>query len=212
MRLPTAAFDALGRRTALAIASALLVPSPVPAAESGGYAYQPALEGKGYGKSEMSYADFTKAPTGFLFKDAKVGGGRSPEPGDRVVVDWTGYTIGYFGRPFETKQLKALDNLDDTFLRFEMGGGSVIPAFEQCVLSMSEGGVRQLVVPGGSSVGYPDSDPAHDRVGPKPSTFSGQRALGFVLQNKELIDKTLLFNVKLIRIDKPGQNGWKVKS
>ena len=40
--------------------------------------------------------------------------------------------------------------------------------------------------------------------------FSGRQALNFVLQNKELIDKTLLFNVKVIRIDKPGQNGWKM--
>jgi hypothetical protein len=30
-----------------------------------------------------------------------------------------------------------------------------------------------------------------------------------VLQNQELIDKTLLFNVKVIRVDKPGTNGWK---
>eukprot|EP00968_Pinguiococcus_pyrenoidosus_P019477 scaffold2119_cov264-Pinguiococcus_pyrenoidosus.AAC.7 len=31
----------------------------------------------------------------------------------------------------------------------------------------------------------PPSDPSHDKVGPKPSTFSGQRALDFVLQNQE---------------------------
>ena len=61
------------------------------------------------------------------------------------------------------------------------------------------------------ALGYPASDPSHDRIGPKPSTFSGKRALNFVLENKELIDKTLLFNVKLIRVDKPGENGWKRK-
>ena len=107
----------------------------------------------------------------------------------------------------ETKQLKSLDGLDDEFLRFELGRGVVIPGIEQGVVGMAEGGVRQLVVP--PSVGYPESDPGHPKVGPWPSTFSGQRALDFVLQNKELIDKTLLFNVKLIRVDKPGQNGWK---
>ena len=123
------------------------------------------------------------------------------------AVAGTGYTIGYFGRPFETKQLKSLDGLDDEFLRFELGRGVVIPGIEQGVVGMAEGGVRQLVVP--PSVGYPESDPGHTKVGPRPSTFSGQRALDFVLQNKELIDKTLLFNVKLIRVDKPGQNGWK---
>lgn len=59
----------------------------------------------------------------------------------------------------------------------------------------------QIVPP---NLGYPASDPSHTRVGPRPSTFSGQRALDFVLENKELIDKTLLFNVKLIRVDAKG--------
>ena len=58
-----------------------------------------------------------------------------------------------------------------------------------------------------AELGYPQD--GFKTVGPKPSTFSGKQALNFVLQNKELIDKTLLFNVKLIRVDKPGQNGWK---
>ena len=174
-----------------------------------GYAYQPALEGKGYGKSEMDYGDFAKTASGLRYKDAKVGDGAAmPEAGDRVVVEWSGYTIGYFGRPFETKQLRALDKIEEEFLRFEIGSGAVIPALEEGVLGMSKGGVRQIVVK--PQLGYPADDPNHERVGPRPSTFSGRQALNFVLQNKELIDKTLLFNVKVIRIDKPGQNGWKM--
>ena len=174
-----------------------------------GYAYQPALEGKGYGKSEMDYGDFAKTASGLRYKDAKVGDGAAmPEAGDRVVVEWSGYTIGYFGRPFETKQLRALDKIEEEFLRFEIGSGAVIPALEEGVLDMSKGGVRQIVVK--PQLGYPADDPNHERVGPRPSTFSGRQALNFVLQNKELIDKTLLFNVKVIRIDKPGQNGWKM--
>ena len=36
-------------------------------------------------------------------------------------------------------------------------------------------------------------------VGPKPSTFSGQRALDFVLSSKDdLMDKTLMFDLKLV--------------
>lgn len=171
-------------------------------------AYQPSLQGKGYGKTEMDYSDFQRLPSGVLFKDAKtVAGGKTPAAGDRIVVDWSGYTIGYFGRPFETKQLRSLDGIEEGFLRFEVGGGSMIPALEQGVLGMSEGSIRQIVV--FPEQGYPASDPGHAKVGPKPSTFSGQRALDFVLQNKELIDKTLLFNVKCIRVDKPGENGWK---
>ena len=212
----------LPRRAALALplaalplltnaGAALLANSPAPAlaeeqrdlqyrsGEDTKFATQPGLQGKDYGKSSMSYSDFTKTRSGLLFKDGKAGGGKTPKKGDRVVVDWTGYTIGYFGRPFETKKLQELDEKDGAYTRFEVGKGEVIPGLEEAVLGMAEGGVRQIVVP--PEIGYPDSDPSHERVGPKPSTFSGQRALDFVLQNQQLIDKTLLFNVKLIRVD-----------
>lgn len=212
MRLPTSALSR-AQFTQIALSATLLLPLSTPAAEqqpgvlsrtsSPTGAYQPALQGKDYGKSEMSYEDFPVTSSGLRYKDAKLGKGAMPVAGDRVVVEWTGYTIGYFGRPFETKKLKELDGLADEYLRFKVGEGTMIPALEEGVLGMTEGGVRQLVVP--PSVGYPASDPGHVKVGPKPSTFSGQRALDFVLGNKELIDKTLLFNVKLIRVDKPGQ-------
>ena len=41
-------------------------------------------------------------------------------------------------------------------------------------------------------------------VGPKPSTFSGERALDFVLSSKDdLMDKTLLFDLKLVSVSPP---------
>lgn len=188
-------------------ATAALIASPHAALAE--LAYQPALAGKDYGKTEMSYDDFVRTPSGLLVKDAKSGSGKAPAKGDRVVVDWTGYTIGYFGRPFETRKLKELDGSDKDYFRFELGSGAVLRGLEEGVLGMSEGGVRQIVVPFANGLSYPPDDPSHERVGPKPGTFSGQRALNFVLQNQELIDKTLLFNVKLIRVDRPGENGWK---
>merc|ERR1712130_516588 len=126
--------------------------------------------------------------------------------GDRCVMDWTGYTIGYDGRPFETRKNTEIDGTDKGFVRFELGTATVIPAIEEAVAGMSEGGVRQLVVER-IALGYPADDPSHDRVGPKPSTFSGQRALNSVLETPNR-DKTLLFNIKLVRVDKPGQYGW----
>ncbi len=198
------AHDAATRRTALgatlgALAALAIAPTDPARAE---FAYQPGLAGKDYGKSKMSYGDFTETPSGLLYKDATLGKGKTPEAGDRVVVEWTGYTIGYFGRPFQTKRLEELDQQQDEFLRWIVGDGSVIPALDEGVRSMAEGGVRQLVVPPG--IGYDPADPSHTRVGPRPTTFSGQRALDFVLQNKDLIDKTLLFNIKVIRVDKGG--------
>jgi hypothetical protein len=49
------------------------------------------------------YSDFEKTSEGWSFRDVKVGTGETPAWGDRVVFDWSGYTIGYFGRPFEAK-------------------------------------------------------------------------------------------------------------
>ena len=77
------------------------------------------------------------------------------------------------------------------------------------VAALRDGGVRQIVVP--PELGYPEDDAKHEKVGPKPPNFDGQRALNFVLYNQGLIDKTLLFNVKIIRIDKAGSLGRKSK-
>ena len=121
-----------------------------------------------------------------------------------------GYTIGYYGRIFKAKNgvKGGAFDADTEFERFIVGGGTVVPGLEEGILSMKVGGVRQIVVP--PEIGYPQDDPQHDKVGPKPPNFDGQRALNFVLYNQGLIDKTLLFNVKLIRIDKAdGKGGFK---
>ena len=110
---------------------------------AGDKAFQPGLAGKDYGKSEMSYDDFTKRPSGMAFKEAKPGNGKSPVAGDRVVVDWSGYTIGYFGRPFETKKLVELDGKDKAYLRFELGKGAVLPALEEAVAAHEQQRARQ---------------------------------------------------------------------
>ncbi|KAG5191735.1 hypothetical protein JKP88DRAFT_230862 [Tribonema minus] len=169
----------------------------------------PALRGLDYGKPRAKYPDFVELPSGLQYKDIKVGSGEKPSTGDRVVIDWEGYTIGYYGRPFQLKNsVKGGAFAADTdFLRFTLGDGTVIPALNEALATMKEGGVRQIIVP--NEIGYPESDRGHTRVGPKPSTFSGNRALDFVLQNKGIIDKTLLFNVELKRVDKPGQRGFK---
>ena len=82
----------------------------------------------------------------------------------------------------------------------------MIPALEQGMVGMSVGSIRQILVPYIDTLTYPESDLEHVVVGPKPTTFSGQRALNFVLQNPRL-DRTLLFNVKIIRIDVPDGRG-----
>ena len=73
----------------------------------------------------------------------------------------------------------------------------VIPAFEEAVSGMKVGGIRRIIVP--SDIGYPEND--WRKKDPKPSTFAGKRSLSFVLQNQGLIDKTLLFDIELMKIN-----------
>lgn len=158
----------------------------------------------------QSYEDFTKSDEGWQFKDVKIGAGDSSlEVGDRAVFDWSGYTIGYFGRPFEAKggpQGGAFDK-DVDYARTKIGSNTIVPGLEAALLTMKPGGIRQVIVPYGK-LSYPPSDLEHKLVGPAPSSFSGQRALNFVLENPR-VDRTLLFNVKLIRIDKSdGKGGY----
>lgn len=60
---------------------------------------------------------------------------------------------------------------------------------------MKEGGIRRIIVP--VELGYPDND--FNKQGPAPTTFSGKRALEFVLKNPN-IDKTLLIDVSLVAV------------
>ncbi|CAI5510594.1 unnamed protein product [Closterium sp. Naga37s-1] len=176
-----------------------LLPADVAEATESNFADMPALRGKDYGKSRMKYADYTETDSGLQFKDLREGTGPTPQPGDLVVVDWAGFTIGYYGRIFEARNKAkggSFEGNEKDFFRYRVGQGEVIPAFEEAVASMKLGGVRRIVVP--PEIGYPDN--SFNKQGPKPTTFSGQRALDFVLKNQGLIDKTLLFDIELLKI------------
>lgn len=96
---------------------------------------------------------------------------------------------------------------DVDYFRTVLGSKTVIPGLDAALRTMTLGGIRQVIVPYGP-LSYPPGDMSHDLVGPKPTTFSGMRALNFVLENPR-VDRTLLFNVKLIRVDKgDGKGGF----
>lgn len=86
----------------------------------------PLLEGKDYGKPRMRYMrwlqypvqphsthtthpanprypDYTLTPSGLQYIDLREGTGKQPQQGATVLIDWGGYTIGYYGRPFEAR-------------------------------------------------------------------------------------------------------------
>jgi len=148
------------------------------------------------GKRRRKFPDFELTKSGLQVKDVDPGrGSLFPSHGDTVVLSWEGYTVNYKGLPFETRKLQERAKVEAEPLRFKVGDGSVIPGIDEAVRSMREGGIRQVIVP--VELGYD----AEKSLGPRPSTFSGQRALDFVLDNTGgLMDKTLLFNMKLKHI------------
>jgi hypothetical protein len=195
--------------TAAAVAAAVAGPVAPALADNMPMAGLSAAQTALYGKPRMTYPDFTSTASGLQYKSARAGSGAVADAGDRVVLSWSGYTIGYYARPFElANSVKggAFEGEPDS-LRFVVGQHTVVPGLEEGIIGMRVGEVRQIVVP--PELGYPEADKPHAKVGPKPSTFSGQRALDFVLFNQGLIDKTLLFNVELKRVDKIGERGFK---
>lgn len=177
---------------------AIALPSPASAVVKG-YEPMPALQGKDYGKSRMQYSDYVSTPSGLQYQDLVAGTGAEAKTGDTVVVDWSGVTIGYYGRPFEARNKPkggAFTGDEKDFFRFTVGDASIIPAFNEALQGMKVGGFRRIVVP--SELGYPDNDLNKGR--PAPTTFSGKRALDFVLKNQGMIDKTLLFDIELLKV------------
>jgi FKBP-type peptidyl-prolyl cis-trans isomerase len=165
--------------------------------------YMPSLEGKDYGKSKYVYPDFVQLPDGLQYKTMKEGTGAEMTSGKKAVIDWDGYTLGYYGRPFEARNKSkggAFTGDDKEFVRFTADDPKIIPAFREAVLGMRAGEIRRVIVPGGSELSYPQGR-KWKTMGPQPSNFSGERALGFVLENEGMIDKTLLFDIELIRVD-----------
>ncbi|CAN0107854.1 unnamed protein product, partial [Laminaria digitata] len=104
---------------------------------------------KSFAKPRIRYPDFETLESGLQYKDAKVGTGTSASKGDRVVMDWEGYTIGYNGNLFETSKGPKGGGFDkeQTSYRFVVGNGDVIPGLEEGIKGMKAGGVRQIVVP-----------------------------------------------------------------
>ncbi|KAL0385262.1 UNVERIFIED_CONTAM: Peptidyl-prolyl cis-trans isomerase FKBP19, chloroplastic [Sesamum radiatum] len=135
------------------------------------YVDMPALRGKDYGKTKMRFPDYTETNSGLQYKDLRVGSGPTPRIGETVVVDWDGYTIGYYGRIFEARNKTKGGSFvgdDKDFYKFRLGSQEVIPAFEEAVSSMALGGIRRIIVP--PELGYPEND--FNKKGPRPTTFS----------------------------------------
>lgn len=157
--------------------------------------------------------DFTVTPSGLKVLDVRPGEGATPQPGDTVVIHWSGYTKGYQGKRIDNTSVR------DEPYSFVLGGQQAIKAFEEAVGSMQIGGIRRVEVPGDHpDLSYPrdrslrftneiisqDGKIYKYRLGPQPLELGGQRALDFVLDNPTLQDfnRTLLFDIKLLSVRK----------
>jgi len=170
----------------------------------GNKTFMEGIKDKDYGKSEVLYSDFTRTASGLQYKDVRPGAKEGKEYNDNAkiaVVDWDGYTLGYYGRPFEARNgpKGGAFNEDKDFFRFRADDLDVLPAFREAIVGMKVGAIRRIIVPPNSGLAYPENK-NWKKMKPKPNNFSGERALGFVLENQGMIDKTLLFDIELMDV------------
>ena len=203
--------DGVPRRRALlaTLAGAAATATASARADYGDTVYMNALQGEGkdYGKKEVLYPDFERTASGLQYKDMRVGDADAATydgaSGKTAVVDWDGYTIGYYGRPFEARNKSkggAFTGDEKDYFRFKADDATVIGAFREAIEGMKVGSIRRIIVPANNEkLGYPDGKKWRT-MRPQPANFSGERALGFVLENQGMIDKTLLFDIELLAI------------
>jgi len=189
------------------VAETIVVTPPSSSSSSEPFGNKTFMEGikdKDYGKSEVLYSDFTRTASGLQYKDVRPGAKEGKEYNDNAkiaVVDWDGYTLGYYGRPFEARNgpKGGAFNEDKDFFRFRADDLDVLPAFREAIVGMKVGAIRRIIVPPNSGLAYPENK-NWKKMKPKPNNFSGERALGFVLENQGMIDKTLLFDIELMDV------------
>lgn len=74
------------------------------------------------------------------------------------MVDWTGVTIGYYGRPFEARNKakgSAFNDDDKDFFRFRLGEDQVILGFQEAVAGMKASSHIALTLMSGAIGGPP---------------------------------------------------------
>jgi peptidylprolyl isomerase len=114
----------------------------------------------------------TKTESGLEYRDVKEGTGAKPDSGQTCSVHYTGWLW------LDGKKGKKFDSSVDRGEPFEfpVGAGRVIKGWDEGVLSMKEGGKRELLIP--------------------PGLAYGSRGAGSVIPP----NATLLFEVELLKV------------
>ena len=96
------------------------------------------------GPTKVNDSDYEKTSSGLQYYDIKTGAGASPSKGSKVTVHYTGWLTN--GKRFDSSVAKQKP------FSFEIGKRRVIRGWDEGVMSMKVGGLRQLKVP--SNLGY----------------------------------------------------------
>jgi peptidylprolyl isomerase len=88
---------------------------------------------------DITESDYTVTDSGLKYYDFEVGTGATPEPGQTVVVQYSGWLED--GTLFDSSLTRGQP------LRFPIGTGGVIPGWDEGLSTMQVGGERQLVIP-----------------------------------------------------------------
>ena len=107
----------------------------------------------------VAASDYVKTTSGLQYCDLKVGDGALPSKGKQVTVHYTGWLTN--GKRFDSSVMKKRP------FTFEIGRRRVIKGWDEGVMSMKVGGIRQLRVP--PALGYGPG--GHPPVIPKNATL-----------------------------------------
>ncbi len=104
---------------------------------------------------QIDSAALTKTASGLQYQDVATGSGPAAAPGQVAVVHYTGWLTD--GTKFDSSRDRG-----EPF-SFPLGGGQVIPGWDEGVAGMKVGGRRKLVIPpdlGYGEMGSPPVIPA----------------------------------------------------
>lgn len=119
------------------VASAVSVATPPEDLSKVDTSYAPALG--------VKLSSMTHARSGLYTEDKKIGGGATAVPGKEVTVHYTGWLAN--GKKFDSSRDHGKP------FSFRLGGGEVIPGWDEGVAGMKTGGRRLIVVPPGLGYG-----------------------------------------------------------
>ena len=117
----------------------------------------------------VAASDYVETESGLQYCDLKVGEGESPSPGKKVTVHYTGWLTS--GKRFDSSMARKRP------FTFEIGRRKVIKGWDEGVMSMKVGGIRQLRIP--PSLGY--------GAGGQPPVIPRNAALIFEVELLEIL-------------------------